>query len=192
MVYLISCSKGDNHSEYPKTFLFNHSEVINEQGFVFKENESYDLISSHAGNLDSLRTNITQDLYSNIRDQMFGYYVESLTLLNKDSIEIKAWDNGQIVSYILPVDVDNPTGGIIDKNDFGTVMLYNKTNGEIKFCIALALGIFEFNGNPYYDLDYEFCEFTNVLNELQNFITSNNYQKNDTLGIYMMDMVYKE
>ena len=190
LILLISCSKENNHSEYPKTFTFHHSTITDEQGFVFEENESYFIINPRAGALDSLRFNITRDLHSHIRNQMFGYYVESLTLLNKDSIQIKAWDNGQSQTYILPAYVDNPSGGIIDKNDFGTVMLYDKANGELKFCIALALGIFEKNGIPYYDLDYELCQFPNIPEELQNFISYNEYKKNDTLGIYLMDMVY--
>ncbi len=68
----------------------------------------------------------------------------------------------------------------------------NKTKGELKFCIAVALGIFNLNANFYYDLDYEFCLAVDPQQELQNFISNNSYQKNDTLGIYMLEMVYKE
>jgi len=188
----ISCNKDNNKSEYPRTFTFHHSTIIDEQGFVFEENEAYIIIHPRAGTLDSLRFNITRDLYSHIRNQMFGYYIESFTLLNKDSIQIKAWEDGLSITYTLPAYVDNPTGGIINKIDFGTVILYDKANGELKFCIALALGIFERNGNPYYDLDYELCLAPNVPGELQNFISYNDYKKNDTLGVYMLEMAYKE
>ncbi len=192
LMFLISCSKENNQSEYPKTFVFHHSTITGEQGFVFGDAESYVVINSKAGHLDSLRFYVTNDLYHYIRDQMFGYYVESFTITSKDTVQIKAWENGQTIIYSLPAFVNNPNGGILNRNDFGTVLLYDKTKGELKFCIAVALGIFNLNANFYYDLDYEFCLAVDPQQELQNFISNNSYQKNDTLGIYMLEMVYKE
>ncbi len=192
LLSVFSCDQENDQKEFPRTFSFHHSTIIAEKGYVFGDNESKVEINSKAGNLDSLRFYVSNNFYQVIRSSTMGFYYESITLLSKDSVLIKAWQDNMFFTYTHPADLENINGEIIDKNEFGTTIIWDKNKQEIKFCIALALGIFELNGNPYFDVDYEICLAEDIQGELQNFISYNDYKKNDTLGLYMMEMAYKE
>jgi hypothetical protein len=186
-----SCSEDDNQLEFPRTFVFNNSQIVAEKGIVVGDNESYREIDSRSGNLDNFRSEVALDLFGYVRNQGFGNYIESITLLNQESVRINYWDNGNIISLTLPADLDNVDGEIIDKSLYGHTLVWDKINQELKYCLSLSLGILYWANNLIPEVTYDYCISNNIDQELQIKLAEYDFEKNDTIGIYMVDVVYK-
>lgn len=185
-IIIISCSKDNN--EFPKTFKYHHSNIIDEKGYLIGNNESYSEIDSRSGSLDTLHS-ITSDVFGYIKESKVGYYIESFTLLDKTSININTWENEIQNSYKVDANLDASNGEILDPTIFDTNVSWDKSSGEIKFCIAFSLSIINAN---LFEYGYDYCQSKNVKSELENLLFASNYNNGDTIGLYLMEMVYKE
>jgi hypothetical protein len=183
---IVSCSKDNN--EFPKTYKYHHSNILDEKGYLIGNNKSYSEINSKSGSLDSLHS-ITTDVYDYIEKNKVGYYIESFTLLDKTSVKINTWENEFHNSYTVNANLDATNGEILDPTIFDTNVTWDKSNNEIKFCIALTLSIINTNTFEY---GYDYCQSKNANTELENLLLASNYNNGDTIGLYLMEMIYKE
>lgn len=187
---LTSCSKDNN--DYPKSFKFNHSTIKAEQGFVIGDNETYTQISSKAGNLDSLRSLLAVDLYGFIKNDGGLAFIESLDLLSKDSVRLTVWFGDTIQSATFPALIDDPDGLLIDPFYFdGGEVKYDSNHEEISICLAIGIGIVKRGGHVFAQINGNYCDSNDAIHELEKILLSDDYVKNDTMGVYVTENIYK-
>ena len=185
-----ACSKDNN--EYPRTFKFHNSTIKAEKGFVIGDNESYTEISSRAGHLDSLRSLLAVNIYSFFKSQGGGAFIESIDLLSKDSIRINVWFGDTIQSATLPALLDDPNGILLDPFYLdGGLIKYNSNSEEISICQAIGIGIVKRGGHVFVQINGSFCDSNDVIYELEDILLTDDFVKNDTIGIYITDDIYK-
>lgn len=187
---LSSCSKDNN--DYPKTFKFHHSTIKAEQGFVIGDNEMYTQINSKAGSLDTLRSLLAVDLYGFFKNDSSGAFIESLDLLSKDSVRINVWFGGTIQSATFPALIDDPDGLLIDPFYFdGGEIKYDSNHEEISICLAIGIGIVKRSGHVFVQINGNYCDSNDAIHELERILLTDDYVKNDTIGVYVTDDIYK-
>lgn len=189
--FFTSCIPEEDQQQFPAKFDFHHSFITNEKAFVIGDQESFVEIDSKSGNLSEFRSEIADELYGYIKSLAFGVFVESFEVISKDSVRIDVWENGIMNSYRLPSNLSNENIEILDENFYFSKITWDKTNQEIRFCIALSLGILERNTVFYPEVVYHFCDSEDIHGEFQTILSGSDYHKNDTLGMYLMTMVYK-
>ena len=189
---IFSCVKENTESQYPMTFIFHHSVVTNEKAYVKVNDASFSEIDSKAGSLNELRTFANTDMYQYVRNNKFGVYIESFEIISKDSVRLNLWSSGSIQSNTLKADVDNINGEILDQKTFGSVVKLDKVKGEIEFCMAFTVTIANISAPLVSTYGLVSCNSLGVQDELKGIIDLNSFEKNDTLGLYLMDMIYKK
>lgn len=191
VILFISCGKDNDDITYPRKFIYNKSELAKEKGFVIGDNESFSEISPDAGNLNILRTNVVLNYSYFVKDSIQGLFLESFELLSKDSIRLEFSFDGDKQFVTMPADVDNIDGMIIDPGLLGTTVIWDKVKQELRYCIAIDLGIIKRGNQVLGDVAVDFCSSNDINTELQRVLLEDDYVKNDTVGIYLLDMFYK-
>ncbi len=190
--FLFSCNDDDNQVQYPKKFDFDHSVVINEKAYLMRENESLIEINPRAGNLVQFRSEVAADLYGYIRSLEFGTYVESIEFLSENLLRIQIWKNGVVNAFTFSANTVDVNIEISDQNFYISKVIWDKNKKEIKFCLALSLGILDRSGVYIPEVQYKYCEEGDINLEFQKILSDNEYQRNDTIGVYLLDMIYSE
>jgi hypothetical protein len=176
---------------YPKKFEFYKSQIMEEKAYVIGDNESYSEINSIEGNLKLLKSEVTTDLFAYIRNLGNGTFIESIELLSKDSVRLYTWLNGMETSFDLSANSENATGEIINTSLYGYTIVWDKNKQELSYCLALTLEILKKNGNFNSQIEYDLCGDGNIGNEFSKILKTDDFQTNDTLGIYLLKMIYK-
>jgi hypothetical protein len=190
-ILFTSCSNEEEPQLFPVKFDFHHSIITEEKAFVIGDHESILQIDSKSGNLQEFRSEVANGLKGYIKSLAFGIFIESFEVISKDSVKIYVWENGSLNSYSLSSHLNNDNIEILDENFYISKISWDKTNKEVKFCMALSLGILNRNATFFPEVVYHFCENKDIDFEFQNILSENEYQNNDTLGIYLLTMVYK-
>lgn len=190
-ILIIACGKDDDDITYPRKFSYKRSEIIKEKIFLIGDNESYSEINPYKGYLDSLRTQFYLNYYHFVKDTFQGFIIESFEVLNKDSVrlEISAAGNSNFIT--ISSDIDNIDLMKIDPFFVDAKIYWDQEKQEIRYCHAFALGIVKKVNQEYFNLDQNFCSSKDITIELDKFLFEHEYLKTDTLGIYLIDLVYQ-
>lgn len=187
-----SCVKENADSPFPMIFTFHHSAITIEKAYVKGNNDNFSEIDSKAGSLKELRTFANTDIYQYVRNNRYGMYVESFEIPSKDSVRMNVWNSGTLQVNTVKGDIDNVNGEIIDPNLFGLTIKLDKNKGEIQFCMAFTLTIANRTAPLVSSYGLAPCNTLGIQDELKGIIDANSFEKNDTLGLYLMDMIYKQ
>ncbi len=187
-ILIIACGKDNDDFTYPRKFSFKRSEIIKEKVFLIGDNESYSEVNPYKGYLDSLRAEFIVNYYHFIKDTLKGPFIESIELLSEDSIRLEVFYDDHIDFYTFPADVNNVNGEILDPTFFDATVVLNKEKQEIRICYAEVIGLLQ---NRPITLDQNYCTSNDLNSELNIFLSQDDYMKNDTLGIYILNLVYQ-
>lgn len=191
-LFFSACDKENTANQYPITFIFHHSVVTNEKAYVKVDNNNFLEIDSKAGSLNTLRTFANNDMYQYVRNKFYGAYIESFEFISKDSVRLNIWNSGSVQTSTLKANYENINGEIIDQKTFGSIVKLDKNKGEIEFCLALTATIANLTAPIVSSYGLVSCNSLGVQDELKGIIDANSFKQNDTLGLYLMDMIYKE
>ena len=193
-ILIISCSKDNTSLIYPRTFVYQKTQLKSSEGVAIKDNKVIEVVGSRAGQLSICYDTVTKD-FKKLSLAIGSYFVNSFTLLSKDSIELTAISNTDQQKYTFPSLKSNAGGLLIDTTLFPESVIYDSIQDVIKACIKVYASLPNSQGShPHgFILDLgESCDsFDNPLLALNDFIAKGIYEKGDTLGVYFLDIIYK-
>lgn len=187
ILLFVSCSK-DSDLSYPIKLNYSHTEITQKRVYLLGDNETYSVINNYRGYLDSLRDEFVVNYYHFTKDTLMSPVVESIELLNEDSIKLKITVNGIADYFILHTNLRDDNDNLINPSAFEMSFKWNKDSGEIRACASMLITIPQ-TDPPY--LDQNFCSSQNPDTEFQRFLDEFEFSKNDTSGIYLMELVYR-
>ena len=192
---LYSCSKdSDKITEYPQTFNFLRSDLKSFAGVAILDNNTSVPVGFGSGILKFFKDTFEKD-YRGFLESTGGLFINRFTLINKDSIELSGTIDFDAFNITLPY-FDSSGKLLIDTTNTGLEVNYNRTTGEMKLCNKLFAGIESFLNPPSRHLYIELTEDCNYIENpplaLAEYLSLVQKNNGDTLGVYFMEMIFKQ
>jgi hypothetical protein len=191
---ILSCSKDNTTTVYPRTFTYQKTTLQSSDGVAMKDNINYEVIGSKTGNLKFFYDTMGNS-YKAFAFAIGSGYINSFTLISKDSIKVTAISPVDTISQTVPSTENDPNGFLIDTSVIGEVVKYDKINEVINVCMQVFAGYQKYPGNknytPFADLAVACDNSSNPLLAINNYISSKSFNNGDTIGVYFLNLSYK-
>jgi hypothetical protein len=187
--FILSCSKDNTNIVSPHKYNYQRTEISAERIYLFGDNETYSAIPNYKGYLDSLRTEFILNYYHFTKDTIKSPVIESIEITNADSAKLSISFNGMINSYSIPVNTSNSGTELFDPSIYELSVKWDQNKNQVRACFSEYINLSPVVG--HISASQLYCTTREPDTELKRFIDKEKFNKSDTVGLYLVELVYE-